>query len=302
MKKSSQDNGLWMDDDKFIGVSLGHDYCAEHEWGIADIKRNFGMPEGSSKNMGIRNRTITKNIKNLIFIEETHKKIKYAILYTASDWRTPEEAQNDLPYALKDYVKDIQWNMEWQLKNPPREGRKPKDPIVTAWDGGGFGIGVMGEKEVQYLKDLYEAFKNKDVAITIINLMPKNPFSNSSLSLLIASRLPQEILTNMYNADKEYYDRVDYEEKIGMTKIKAKYGNKNGHDKKNYYMACSAKWIDYDDAEARERKKKEHNTKFDIIYWINYSDDDNTHGYYTVEEIREWLTGSKKLSEIRKSN
>jgi hypothetical protein len=301
MRKASQDNGLIVIDDKFIGISLGHDYCAEHEWGIENMRRRFGIKDGSSKCMGVDNRTISKNINNLVFKEETYKKVKYALLYTGYSFRTLGESQENIPRDIKDYKKDITWNMEWQQRNPPKEGREPKDPIVTAWDEEGFGVGVMGEKEVQYLKDLYEAFQNLNIAIAVINLMPNNPFSNNSLSILIADRLPLSIKINMYAADKEHYDRVDYEEKIGMTKIKAKYGNKNGHNKKNYFMACSAKWINYDDAEARERRKKELKTKYDIQYWVNYSDDDNNHGYYTVEEIREWLTGSKKLTEIRKA-
>ena len=65
-------------------------------------------------------------------------------------------------------------------------------------------------------------------------------------------------------------------------------------------MACSPKWICYGDEEAREATKKKMNTQYDIMYWINYSDADDNFGWYTVEEIKEWLTGNKKLVEIRK--
>ena len=299
MRKAGQDYSIWMVDDKFVGFSLGHDYCAEHEWGIKELRRRFAIPEGSNKNMGIKNRTITRNIENLVFKTETYKKQKFALLYTGYSCRTLKESEENIPHCFTNYKQDILWNMEYKA-NHPSTTRKPKDPIACAWDEEGFGIAVMGEKEVGYLTQLYEAIQKCNVAITHINLMPKNPFSNSSLSVLIVDLLPQEVLDQMYNADLEYYSRIDYEEKIGMAKIKTKYGNKNGHDKKNYYMACSAKWIDYDDAEAREKRKKELKTKYDIWYWVNYSDDDNNHGWYTVEEIREWLTGRKKLTEIRK--
>ena len=96
-----------------------------------------------------------------------------------------------------------------------------------------------------------------------------------------------------------YFDREDYEEKIGMKKIVAEKKH-NGYKGAKYFCACSPKWIDYEDPENREKCKKEMNTKFDIQYWVNYSDDDDNYGYYTVEEIREWLTGTKKLVEIRK--
>lgn len=86
-----------------------------------------------------------------------------------------------------------------------------------------------------------------------------------------------------------------------MKKIIEKYGNKNGYNGLHYFMACSPKWINYHDEEAREASKKKVNTKYDILYWINYSDDDNNYGWYIVEEIREWLKGDRKLTEIRKA-
>lgn len=298
MRRATGGYCLWIIDNKFVGISLGHDYCAEHEWGITEMKSLFGIPEDSSKNMGIKSRVITTCPRSLIFKEEIFKKQKCAILFTqAHSWLKDVEIET-LPDALEDYKRDIEFNIKYYSEHPSRQ---PKDPMICAWNSSSFGVGVMGEKEVVYLKELYDAFLNENIAIATINLAPNNPFSNNSLSLLIVDRLPQEALDNMYNADKEYYSRVDYEKKIGMTKIKEKYSNKNGCDKLHYYMACSAKWIDYKDAINREKCKKELKTKYDIHYWINYSDDDNNSGWYTVEEIKEWLTGNKKLTEIRKA-
>jgi hypothetical protein len=155
----------------------------------------------------------------------------------------------------------------------------------------------MGEVEVQGLKNLYEAFLNKNVLIAFSKL-PNNPFAGTSLCLMIADRVPAEISDQMYLADKEFYDLEDYEEKIGMKKVIEKYGNKNGYKGRGYFMACSPKWIDYMDEEARERQKKTNNTEYDILYWINYSDDDHNYGWYTVEEICEWLKSDKKLTEV----
>jgi len=305
MRRASQDYNIITNDsgEIFLGIALGYDYCAEHEWGIEDLNRRFGISESGRKNMGVKSRAITKNIPNLIFKKETYKKQKFALLYTGYQyWHEGEEIH--VPYDLENYKKHIHWGVEYNAKNP-RKGREDKDPMVTAWSGGDFGVGVMGEKEVKWLEELYEAFKNLNVVIAIINHRVYNPFAGTSLSLMIKDRLPQEVSDAMYSADKEYYDREAYEKKIGMTKIKeknrgqsdGKYGHNHG-----YYIACSPKWIDYKDAENREKKKKDYHTKYDIIYWVNYSDNDNTHDWFSVEEIRAWLTGNKKLSEIRKTN
>lgn len=299
MRTASQDYGIIVIDDKFIGIALGYDYCAEHEWGIEKMRESFGIPKSNKDNLGIKNRTITKCVDNLIFKEENFKGSKCAILYTGYRYNSYEESLKNIPYGLNDYKNTILWRIEYDKKHPSKH-REPKDSILTAWDESSFGIGVIGEKEVGYLKELYEALKNNNVSIAFINLMPKNPFSNSSLTLLITDRVPQEALDGMYAADKEYYDREEYEENIGMKKIIKKHGNENGYNGLHYFIACSPKWIDYKDSKNREKRKKELKTKYDIQYWINYSDDDDNHGWYTVEQIKEWLTGNKKLTEIVK--
>jgi len=318
MRKASSDYAMIVSDCIFLGIALGYDYCAEHEWGIKDIKQRFNIPEGGRKNMGVKSRSITKNIPNLVFKKETYKKKKFAILYTGHQyWREGEE--NPIPRDLENYKKDIDWRVEFDKKHPS-DHRPAKDLMVTAWDGRGFGVGVMGENEVKWLEELYEAFNNKNVVIAIINHRATNPFAGSSLSLMIKDRLPEEISDMMYDADKQHYDREDYEKKTGVPKLKERNkklrqkenermskkghwidGNLYGHNH-GYYLACSAKWISYDDDEQREAKKKEYHTDYDIMYWINYSDDDSTHGYFSVEEIKEWLGGKKKLSEIREEN
>lgn len=305
MRKASQDNGIIVEDGKFIGIALGYDYCAEHEWGINELKQICGIPDSTKKTMGVKSRTITK-VPFIIFKEEVVKrdttkikKGKYAVLYTGKEWRTKEENEDYISHDLKNWIEDLNWNAKWNAEHPSTRG--DKDNIITAWDSGGFGVAVMGEQEVEWLKELKTAIDEKRLTIAIANLRAKNPFAGSSLCLMITDRIPQETLDAMYMGDKTYFDREDYEEKIGMKKIIAKHGNKNGYNNLHYFMACSPKWIDYNNTEGTlEEQKKKYNTKYDIMYWINYSDSDNNAGWYTVEEIREWLTGKKRLVEIRK--
>jgi hypothetical protein len=297
MRQASTNYGIIINNDQFIGISLGYDYCSEHEWGIKDIRRLCGIPESTKKIMGVKSRTITV-CPPLVFNKTTIKKRKYAYLYTGNSSDTQEKMEKNFPYELKDYSESLIYNEEWNIKHS--EDKESKDLIITAWDEHSFGIAVMGEKEISYLQELYDEFQNKNITIAVINHRVTNPFAGTALSLMITDRLPQEILDMMYAGDKEYFDREDYEEKIGMKKIIQKYGNKNGYNGLHYFMACSPNWIDYNDEKKREEYKTKYNTKYNIKYWINYSDDDNNCGWYTVEEIEKWLTGSKKLTEIRK--
>lgn len=290
MRKASQDYAIIVDDNGiFSGIALGYDYCAEHEWGIKDLKRECAIPESSKKTMGVKSRTITKT-PTFAFKEETYKKRKFAILYTGRSYWGQERLEEHLPHDFKNYKEDLIWNEKWTKEHPNRDSR---DNIATAWSESDFGIAVMGEKEVGYLRELKEALEKKNIVIAMIDHRKRNPFAGTSLSIMIADRLPQEIKDAMYRADKEYYDREDYEKKIGMKRIIEKHGNKNGYKGEKYFMACSPKWINYDDEKAREKRKKELGTKYNIQYWVNYSDDDENYGWYTVEQIKKWLTTPK---------
>src|SRR3972149_4695192 len=68
----------------------------------------------------------------------------------------------------------------------------------------------------------------------------------------------------MYKSDKKQKDLVDYEAEIGMTKLKEDTRPASGYKKENYYMACSPKWIDYENAENLNKIKDLKKTKFDI--------------------------------------
>lgn len=50
MRKAHNDVDFIFDDNKaLIGVCLGYDYCAEHEWGIKGIKQALGIWSGEPK-------------------------------------------------------------------------------------------------------------------------------------------------------------------------------------------------------------------------------------------------------------
>ena len=306
MRRATYDYSILTDEDVFVGISLGADATSEHEWGIKEMRETFGIPESSKKTMGIKSRTISKCPENLLFKRDKNS----AVLWVAYiDWYPENKIRKELPDEIKNFKDQIKWSQEYRKRRleKHKEGdyiSEEKDPLVTAWDGSTFGVAVVGETEADWLEFLYEQFKKKNIAIAMMNLNPGNPFSNNSLTLAILDRLPKEVHDMMYAADKKYYDLQDYEKKIGMIKIKDKVMKQrrekggNMHKDLHYYMACSAKWIDYENEVERAKYKEKHETKYDIHYWINYSDDDDNCGWYTVEQIKEWLTGKRKLTEV----
>jgi|LakMenEpi03Aug12_release.lakeMendotaPanAssembly.Ray.scaffolds.fasta_scaffold295641_2 hypothetical protein len=275
MRRGYKEFGIIEEDGIFYGISLGWDFCSEHEWGIKDLKRLLGINDSK---LGIEGRTITKS-DEVIFIKDK----KQALLRTKPWSYKPEQKIKDL-LSSELYIYD-------------GDGKK----IATAWSDDDFGILVEGEKNIALLEELYKNFKKNNIAIASLKgTLPV--FSNSSLSLLIKDRLPKEALDSMYNVDKSALDLVEYEKEIGVTALKEKVRG-NGYKGEKYFCACSPRWIDYENKENREAIKQKLGTKYDIQFWINYSDDDNNYGWYTAEEIIKWFsTPGLKLTQIRKAN
>jgi hypothetical protein len=167
--------------------------------------------------------------------------------------------------------------------------------IHTAWAEDDFC--VVGPVEV--IKQLKEAFDNKNICFATINSMPA--FGGTSLCILIKDRVPQEAVDQMAYVDNKAKDLVKYEEKIGIAKLKekkfmSKYNDEFDKTKHKYWMALSPSWINYknENPEAKTNNK----TEYDIKYWVNYGDDE-TYGWFTVEQIKQWLeTPELKLSSF----
>ena len=280
MRRAFQNTSLIVEDGNFYGVSLGWDFTSEHEWGIKGMKRHFGIQSEKSNILGIKKtlmgvdaRTITKG--EVLFKQDEN----LCVLTSNKPWGLKED------YTAKDII-------GYDIKNMYND-------LECAWDENNFCIATKNKEDFPKLKELYEAFQNKNIIITFLKSgVPA--FSNSSLSVLILDKLPQEVKDEMYKVDKKAYDLIDYEKKIGVTALKEKTRG-NGYQGEKYFMACSPSWIDYEDDEHREERKKSLNTKYDIMFWINYSDDDDNFGWYTAEDIIKWLsTPGLKLKSLNK--
>jgi len=271
MRKAFNNVQVIGEGDIFYGVSLGYDFCAEHEWGIEKLRNHFGI---DNKKMGAEGRKITKG--EVFFAEDD----TMCVLTSRKPWMDKKDnftTKELLASDIRHFSKDIE----------------------TAWDEGDFCIATQNKEFFKYLHTLYHHFQDKNILICFLS--SKIPvFENASLSVLICDILPKEITDAMYTADKKSVDLYEYEKEIGVTALKEK-SKGAGYKGEKYFMACSPRWIDYEDPENREKRKKELGTKYDITFWINYSDDDDNYGWYTAEQIIQWLsTPGLKLKSLNK--
>lgn len=186
MKSGTSNIAIWKNEEnnQIIGISLGWNFAAEHEWGIKDIEREFGISsEIKKRNVGIKRISVNKFPKNLKFIPG---KQSFLGLYE---------------YDFNDY-KDSLFRM--------------KDGSSSVWSWRGFIIKSENTEIREFLSELYISFKELDAVIFIGK--SDNPFGNGGLILAIKHRIPKSFTDKMEEEDKGYLSLKNDFEKCGIEK------------------------------------------------------------------------------------
>jgi hypothetical protein len=290
------ENGeVLMDASQFVGFNLGADFCSEHEWGIEKTKSKFGIPFVKAEHnkfidpvkepipvFGITRRTaITFPEECLIYLEDEDAAV---LLFNESFWKKSE------------YIEKVKKSgILKEVNNSSRQGSslselrlREKQDFCGAWSDGSFGVLVKGEQNKKYLKELYEAMQRKDFAIWIGGGV--GFISNPGLNLIIVSRVSDANRKLLEDGDKSIYELRLAAQKTGIYQKIDKVTNEEREENRknnNYssiihgYMALSPKYVSESD------KTK---TKYPVIFWLNPSDQKiNNYGWFTVEELEEWL-------------
>jgi hypothetical protein len=273
MRRGYDNEIMTAEDGKLLLFNLGSDFCGEHEWGIKDIVRDFGIKKKLTKrNIGIRRHAITQVPENRLFLFE---KGDEAILY----------------YGSAALYRNDAFNFE-AAKRCLREDYK--DDFYTGWSGSDFGIRVKGAEKIAKLKELYEAFIAKDVAIWIGG---SGVFKNGGLMLAVKSNLSKEHLNMLKDADTDTLKLNDASDKTGIIKRLDKVNKDSGAewrwDQPCAYMCCSPAWLINKDEDDLEARMKERGTEHPVIYWLNPHNQRKVNfGWFTVEELDQWIAGT----------
>jgi hypothetical protein len=291
MKKAAKDYGLIFDSkmEKVIGVSLGFDFTAEHEWGIEGIREALGMQEFDveehlkkikENKLGVSTRIATTD-KNIVTTSFTHDGENYYVFYV--------DRTNCIYVEEKDLVNTITKMFGYILKQEIEDNR-----VLTAWSSGDICI-VVGEED----KELPEKFKKaaKESNLFVGEFHDGNPFSNSSLTLFLSDNLTKDFKKSLLEHDK---DRIKLERADRTTGIRDVLKKKEAEWRKKHegrsfttpwsYMALSPRW------------KSKEDTKYKVVYWLNPIDQKLiNYGWYNVEELMKWVN-EEDCSIVPKEN
>lgn len=259
-------NSSWLThNDTIIGVNLGADFTAEHEWGIDGIKKRLGID--STGEPGIERRRAKRICSDSVGLKEDGDRLSLVVTWGYQEYWS----QRDLD------GKDCRC-AEWAF----REG----DTLVCCWSGDSLIVRTNDDKGKTFLRDLHAALLSGGVAVWLGS--SRLPILNAGLCLAIVDRVPEEYKATMRDADT---NRERLTAAAEATGIKAKIDAANECWRKNrevetgrpcydaapyLYFALSPAW----------------SPDGTVRFWLNpYHQDRNESGWFTVEQLEEWLQG-----------
>ena len=246
---------------KLLAVNLGADYCAEHEWGIKDLQKAFGI-KSEWGNYGLKKRKITKVPKTLVWVKlkDGREGFVYRSFWFSDSPKDQDTAVTaaksiDQDSDLKPYDEVYDRAVGKVVKNPKR--------LACAWSERDFGCVSNDMNDIAMLKEIFEQFQKKNIIFTFSNALPA--FENPGLILAIANRMPKKVVKMLTDADMEAHD---IEKFVVKSKIRELLQTK----KKGYFALSPRRW---DDGSIR--------------FWLNpYDQDKVNYGYFTLDELRAW--------------
>lgn len=256
---------------EFIGVSLGADFCAEHEWGIDGLNQTLGIEK---REPGIPS-TIARDpdMAKLRYVEDDHlcllvccfnaKKIE------SLDGNLFEAAfQDEWPFST------LEFGPEFAL-TPKRRKRKKQLAsewdISSAWYSGGFML-LARKEHAERVKALYDAADKENLVVFVSG--KSNPFDRGGLVLALADKIPTESVENMRSVDQS---QRDMNRDFAESRIAER-------------LSAAGKKADLQPQPIGEEEMKKLGTSHTFrVFLVDRKGEAKT-GWYTVEEVDRWLT------------
>lgn len=258
------DSNILIEDNKFVGINLGADYCSEHEHGISNILMEFNV---NSKAIGFAARVPTVCSPNLFFGEKQIKDTKVAYLFFPARKSSCEYFKELLERNAEKCF--TAFNLPVNLLNEKK--------IVTAWDNSEFAI-VVADKNIEYLKILYQAFKDNNIVLgaSFYNnylANKNNNFSRNGFSIVLFDCISKEIhlLNEKEEKSKKRLQKAFAKNKT-IKKIYKKYNS--------FSFVISPTW-------ANETEKA-------MLFWINSK---NIFGWFSEKDLKDWLNEKGPIFE-----
>lgn len=192
MRKGQENGFLRNKHGDVIAINLGSDYCAEHEWGIKGIRRNFQYGDASNE-------------------DEVFGKDRRRIQAPPS---TTEKYAQSFRWCKIDQGEGFIFTYN-HVEKPYDYGFRKDQTLWTGWDEKSFGAFSTNAKEIANLRLIYQAILDGDA---VCWLGGGGVFKNAGLCFGIISRMDQKIFADWDKADREIAQLKKDAEATGIAK------------------------------------------------------------------------------------
>lgn len=273
MRRTTNDYG-WLNaaDGSLMGLSLGFDFCAEHEFGAKQIKEYLGIAQQSNP-IGVEERTMTQVPEALSFLKfrttfkdsNTHKTMPGALLYCC-------ETYGDVPKTGAARAKHL--GLVFYTNPGSRHYSADRDDLAIAWSShGGFAILVRGKENVARLELLHKAFLRNDIALADPVILG---FARKSLSLVIGSAVPAEMRQSVLDADLAHQRLLKAVAASGIESLLKK--NNLG------WFSLLPKWSDGEGSP--------------LMFYLNPKEQSKySSGWFFLDELQAWAQGKGPVTD-----
>ena len=275
--RRGREGKIWKSEEtgEVIAITLGADFCAEHEWGIKGIKRMLGMKELNVPDLklGKVDRVLEfLNLKNTgpVGLDRMKQTTDVGVVHNLETKGLKETSgwgQNKKKHTLWGFAVMESWYRErFDFKENLRENyyNPEREELIGYWAENEFAV-LMEDKSI--IEEFVKAFSRKDIAVWV---GASGPFKNGGLIIAIASRLPAEFVQEMADADLNTIELQKAAARTGVHRLLKEADLR--------YFALSPRWAD--------------ESKTDVKFWLNPMDQaNNNYGWYSVKDLEDWCEG-----------
>lgn len=293
MRHAHQDVFFHMVEGKPVGISLGYDWCAEHEHGISRLKDLLGVkspefPMGVEDRLAKPSKEACENIRFDTFScrmpsapgsEKKTFKLEGARLWVSSEL-TSSWALHSTHFqeSLKAPKKPFMAHMFGRSKDHDKlkvdgfhemskESMHSDYLMQSEWGQEGFKVTVWGKERVKALTQMHQALINGE--LTVSTGSSPNPFGRGGLHLMLACALPLDYKESVLANDKDYKEMTLAVRATGIEDEIKKAG-------KGFY-ALAPRYFDVDGVKT-------------LKFFLNPREQNKyKSGWFTLTELREWI-------------
>lgn len=259
MRRATHDTKWYLGENgELIGITLGFDFCGEHEDGVDPLMRIFGMPDKTP--IGLDDRRIRQVPESLSFARFTHQ---------PSDKRRKAYPCAALALHAQDLEAIRNGHLLTFYSEPHEEWYDSRDDLACAWSRDNFAILARGEENIPRLAELFQAFQRLDILFGSVRAV--SFIDRAGLTFILDSRISDETREQVLEADLDHQRLHEAARATGIEKRLRDAGRR--------WYALSPAWAD--------------ESKTTVRFWLNPVDQHlYSANWYTVEELERWAEGT----------